>query len=177
MTTQASIQLEKHLVDVEVIGDEKKGNGRWLSLHEVKFLDPSGIERSWEVCRRISAGTSNKSNKVPGTPSVDAVDVIPIIKTRCSQDKNKGHDQDQNQDQEQSEATHVALVIQYRPAMGAYTIEFPSGLIDANESSTEAALRELAEEVGYSEHLGHSVKVIKTLDPIAVAYEPGMTNS
>jgi len=86
-----------------------------------------------------------------------AVDLITIIKNS------------------QGEATHVALVVQYRPAMGAYTIEFPSGLLDGNELASEAALRELEEEVGFSSKLGHAVKVIKTLGPIA--YEPGMTNS
>jgi 8-oxo-dGTP pyrophosphatase MutT (NUDIX family) len=85
------------------------------------------------------------------------VDVITIIKNR------------------QEQATHIALVVQYRPAMGTYTIEFPSGLVDANESASEAALRELEEEVGFSSKLGHQVNIVKVSDPIA--YEPGMTNS
>ncbi|KAG0229677.1 nudix hydrolase-like protein [Mortierella sp. GBA43] len=59
--------------------------------------------------------------------------------------------------------------------MGGYTIEFPSGLVDANESASEAALRELEEEVGFSTKLGHSVNIVRVSDPIA--YEPGMTSS
>ncbi|KAG0299574.1 nudix hydrolase-like protein [Dissophora globulifera] len=86
-----------------------------------------------------------------------AVDVITIIKNG------------------QGQATHVALVIQYRPAMGAYTIEFPSGLLDGDEPASSAALRELEEEVGFGAQHGHSIQVIRTSDQ--VAYEPGMTNS
>ncbi|KAI8598526.1 NUDIX hydrolase domain-like protein [Dissophora ornata] len=146
--------LEKPLATVKIHSEEKRGNGRWLSLHEVKFTDPSGTERSWEACRRIS---SRQNGAIAGAPSIDAVDLITIIKNS------------------QGEATHVALVVQYRPAMGTYTIEFPSGLLDGNEHASEAALRELEEEVGFSSKLGHAVKVIKTSSP--VAYEPGMTNS
>ncbi|KAG0362981.1 hypothetical protein BGZ54_008390 [Gamsiella multidivaricata] len=132
--------LEKPLANVKIISDEKRGNGRWLSLHEVKFTDPSGTERGWEVCRRISPGS--KEGRINSGPSIDAVDVITIIKNS------------------RGEATHVALVIQYRPAMGTYTIEFPSGLVDAEEHVSEAALRELEEEVGFSVKYGHSVKVV-----------------
>ncbi|KAF9107618.1 nudix hydrolase-like protein [Mortierella sp. AM989] len=150
-------KFERELANIKITSEEKRGNGRWLSLHEVKFTDPSGEERSWEVCRRISLLNQAGNGKVPDKPSIDAVDLITIIKNK------------------QGQATHVALVVQYRPAMGAYTIEFPSGLVDEDEMASEAALRELEEEVGFSAKLGHPVQVIKTLGP--TAYEPGMTNS
>ncbi len=38
----------------------------------------------------------------------------------------------------------------YRPPVNCYCIEFPGGLIDANESKEQAALRELKEETGYT---------------------------
>jgi len=41
------------------------------------------------------------------------------------------------------------LVKQFRPAMREYTLEFPAGSIDSNESPEEAAARELLEETGY----------------------------
>lgn len=43
----------------------------------------------------------------------------------------------------------VLCVRQYRPAVDRYTLELPSGLIDAGESPAEAARRELLEETGY----------------------------
>ena len=43
----------------------------------------------------------------------------------------------------------VLAVRQYRPAVEQYTIEFPSGLVDAGETPADAARRELLEETGY----------------------------
>jgi ADP-ribose pyrophosphatase len=42
----------------------------------------------------------------------------------------------------------VPLVRQYRPALERHTIELPSGAIHTDETPHDAALRELAEEVG-----------------------------
>jgi ADP-ribose pyrophosphatase len=44
---------------------------------------------------------------------------------------------------------HVVLVRQYRPAVERYTLEFPSGQVEANETPEQSARRELAEETGY----------------------------
>lgn len=43
----------------------------------------------------------------------------------------------------------VILIRQYRPPVGRHVIEFPAGLIDADESPEKAAVRELREETGY----------------------------
>lgn len=43
----------------------------------------------------------------------------------------------------------VPLVRQYRPAMDRFTLELPSGLLDAHEKPMEAAARELEEETGF----------------------------
>jgi ADP-ribose pyrophosphatase len=43
----------------------------------------------------------------------------------------------------------VLVVRQYRPAVERYTLELPSGLVDAGETPAEAARRELLEETGY----------------------------
>ncbi len=42
----------------------------------------------------------------------------------------------------------IPLVRQYRPAIEAFTLEFPAGLRDGDEPPEQAALRELAEETG-----------------------------
>ena len=48
-----------------------------------------------------------------------------------------------------TEDHRVLAVRQYRPAVERYTIELPSGLVDAGETPGEAAGRELLEETGY----------------------------
>jgi len=60
------------------------------------------------------------------------------------------------------------LVRQFRPPMGADTIELPAGLLDPGEDATTAALRELKEETGYS------AKVV-SVSPTA-CMSPGLTN-
>lgn len=52
----------------------------------------------------------------------------------------------------------ILLVEQWRPAIGKYSVELPSGTRDAGEESSATANRELREETGYRaerlEHLG-----------------------
>ncbi len=43
----------------------------------------------------------------------------------------------------------IVLVRQYRPAVERYTLELPSGHVEANETPEQSARRELAEETGY----------------------------
>lgn len=75
----------------------------------------------------------------------------------------------------QGQATNVILVVQYRPALSAFTVEFPSGLIDGSEEPATAAIRELQEETGFGQESGHKTRVVSTSVP--VAYEPGLTSS
>lgn len=89
--------------------------------------------------------------------STPAVDVVAVIKNS------------------QGQATNVILVVQYRPALGAFSVEFPSGLVDGGEEPATAAIRELQEETGFSQESGHKINVISTSVP--VAYEPGLTSS
>jgi len=54
------------------------------------------------------------------------------------------------------------LVRQYRPAVGAETLELPSGHVENGESPETAARRELAEETGYE---GGRFELLGTLLP------------
>src|SRR5919107_5343255 len=54
----------------------------------------------------------------------------------------------------------VVLVRQWRQPLGAFTLELPSGGVDADEAPERAARRELFEETGYrAEGLDHLVSV------------------
>ena len=44
----------------------------------------------------------------------------------------------------------LILVRQFRPPAGKYCLEFPAGLVEPGEVFTDAALRELSEETGYT---------------------------
>src|SRR4051812_3590741 len=53
----------------------------------------------------------------------------------------------------------IPLVSQYRPALEAFTLELPAGLMNENEHSFEAASRELLEEAGFPTRTAHALGV------------------
>jgi len=61
------------------------------------------------------------------------------------------------------------IVIQYRPPLDSYTVEWPAGLVDADETPEEAAVREFKEETGYE------CKVL-SVSPVQAA-DPGLSNA
>eukprot|EP00283_Hemiselmis_rufescens_P026476 CAMPEP_0173467336 /NCGR_PEP_ID=MMETSP1357-20121228/74864_1 /TAXON_ID=77926 /ORGANISM="Hemiselmis rufescens, Strain PCC563" /LENGTH=293 /DNA_ID=CAMNT_0014435467 /DNA_START=1 /DNA_END=882 /DNA_ORIENTATION=+ len=65
----------------------------------------------------------------PGLPDLCAVAILPILKKKGSQDQ-------------------IMLISQFRPAVGAYCIEAPAGLLGEGEDLRETAARELLEETG-----------------------------
>ena len=62
----------------------------------------------------------------------------------------------------------IVLVKQWRPPMDAFTLEFPAGLVEQNDTLEATALRELEEETGFS---GRVISVGPQ-----VCSSPGMTD-
>jgi ADP-ribose pyrophosphatase len=125
---------------VTALTDLPSSEAKWIKLQKATYTDAKGTERVWEIASRK---TTSKSG-------VDAVAMGNII-------------------YHPTKPPSTILVIQFRPPVNAFTIEWPAGLIDANETAEEAAVRELYEETGYR-------GMVVSTSP-AVAADPGMTSA
>jgi 8-oxo-dGTP pyrophosphatase MutT (NUDIX family) len=96
---------------------------KWLALKTLHWTDQDGNSRLWDVATRTT--------KQGGGNKADAVVIVPILRNGDSGE------------------IETLLVEQFRPSLGQVTVEFPAGLIDAEETVEHAALRELREETGY----------------------------
>ncbi|KAG8162366.1 hypothetical protein KVR01_008131 [Diaporthe batatas] len=121
--------------------------GKHLNLKNINFTDETGKPRVWEV-----AGRANRS----ATAGVDAVSIGNILLPPPSQKSTR--------------PASTILVVQYRPPLDAYTVEWPAGLIDPKEDVETAALRELKEETGYE-----ASRVLSVSPPQAA--DPGMSSA
>lgn len=122
------------------ITDLPSAQAKWVGLKKIDFIDQTGTSRTWEIAVRK---TTSKSG-------VDAVAMGNIFV-------------------HPSKPPSTMLVIQYRPPIGKYTIEWPAGLIDEHETPEEAAVREMKEETGYEGRILSTGPVLSS--------DPGMTNA
>ncbi|KAI9183471.1 hypothetical protein H9P43_004389 [Blastocladiella emersonii ATCC 22665] len=131
---------------------------KWLGLQALEYAVPGaddGKVRHWESVYRTQHGLAVEHDG-PGHPRgvVDATDIIAVTRSTVRPALDRC----------------VVVVMQYRPAVNAFTLEFPAGCIDKNETSAVAsAVRELKEETGLT---ASNVRV-----EYKMTYEPGITSS
>ncbi|MGT2906701.1 NUDIX domain-containing protein [Streptococcus dentiloxodontae] len=121
---------------------EALSKNKFLSLYQADFELDNQEQLAYYVASRRELSLENFQDKL-----IDAVTVFAV---------NQSHDK-------------FLMVREFRYPINGYAYSVPSGLIDPGEDEAAAALRELAEETGYS-----SAKVIRVLP--ATYSTVGMTN-
>ncbi|KFH45655.1 ADP-ribose pyrophosphatase-like protein [Hapsidospora chrysogenum ATCC 11550] len=115
---------------------------RWINLVKITYQDPKGASRTWESAERRTR---------PKDGEIDGVGIVAILNNPTTGRKE------------------LLLQRQYRPPVDCVTIEVPAGLVDADETAEQAAVRELREETGY-------VGVVTETSPI-MYNDPGFCNT
>ncbi|KAJ5110098.1 hypothetical protein N7532_002743 [Penicillium argentinense] len=92
----------------------------WKRLVKTTYVDPNGVERTWESAERMTR---------PADSLVDGVGIVAILEKPSGQE--------------------LLLQKQYRPPLNQVVIETPAGMVDAGETVQQCAVRELREETGY----------------------------
>jgi ADP-ribose pyrophosphatase len=110
-------------------------------LVRTTYIDPEGVERTWESAERLT--------RPPGC-DIDGVGVAAILQDPTNP----------------NEEPRILLQKQWRPPINQTVIEVPAGLMDPNETPETCAIRELKEETGY---VGEVVKD-KSFDVSPVMY-------
>lgn len=125
---------------VTKVSELSVNDAKWVTLQKIEYIDQAGRARTWEVASRKTRGKSG----------VDAVAMGNVLL-------------------HPSRPASTMIVIQFRPPLDAYTVEWPAGLVDAEETAEEAAVREFKEETGYD------CKVL-SVSPTQAA-DPGLSNA
>lgn len=138
---------------ITAVRDLSVAEARWVTLKHITYTDQTGRSRTWEAAERKTRAAK---------AGVDAVAIGNILLPPPSQGQGQG----------QGNKTPVStmLVIQYRPPLDSYTVEWPAGLIDEGETAEQAARREFKEETGYD-----VTRVLSVSPPQAA--DPGLTNA
>ncbi|KAF2281417.1 uncharacterized protein EI97DRAFT_366997 [Westerdykella ornata] len=113
---------------------------KWIEFQKITWSDQTGKSRVWEAASR----------KTRGAAGVDAVAISTILR-------------------HPARPPSTLIILQYRPAVDAVCVEFPAGLVDAEETPEEASVRELHEETGYKGKLRY-------ISPTVVS-DPGMSTA
>lgn len=123
-----------------------------LATIDYKPINSSTVQK-WEMVQRTTRDIPwSAYDKSPAPLPLDAVEICAILKKK--------------------EEKFLILVVQYRPPLDSLVVEFPAGLIDANEDPKATTMRELLEETGY-----HTTeKDIEFVSP-PIAPEPGLSDS
>ena len=100
----------------------KLAESKWLNLFDIRWVDKSGNDRSWQMVSRESEPKYFTGQFEPG----DAVVVVPY---------HTGYDK-------------LVVTREFRVPLGDYEYGFPAGLIEKGESVEQATRRELTEETG-----------------------------
>ncbi|KUI72135.1 putative Nudix hydrolase P35G2.12 [Cytospora mali] len=129
------------------IEDLPTTEAKWVALKKITYTDQTGKSRTWE-----SATRKTRSAKA----GVDAVAIGNILLPPPARTKTA--------------PASTMLVIQYRPPLDSYTVEWPAGLVDQGEEAEAAAVREFKEETGYD-----VTRVLSVSPPQAA--DPGLTDA
>ena len=135
-----SMSTPEQAPQIRKISPLSADEAKWTQLNKIEWTDQTGRERVWECASR----------KTRGSKGVDAVAIAPILR-------------------HPNKPPSTIIIIQYRPPVQSYCVEYPAGLIDADETPEEAAVRELREETGYE---GKVVDVSPT-----IVSDPGLTDA
>jgi ADP-ribose pyrophosphatase len=94
-----------------------------LSLYEIQYVNRRGSSQTWTLASRAKTGPKCLCG---GMASADAVVIVAYHRRRCQ----------------------LAIIREFRVALGGFQYGFPAGLVDPGETVEQAAERELAEETG-----------------------------
>ncbi|KAI1495308.1 ADP-ribose pyrophosphatase [Biscogniauxia mediterranea] len=131
------------------VSDLSTADSKWVGLKKISYVDAAGTPRTWEVATRKTTTTTTPSPTATAAAEEEAVDAVAVGNVLLHARR----------------APATVLVVQYRPPLDAWTVEWPAGLVDAGETAAEAAAREFREETGYACSAVVSVSPPQAADP------------